>query len=45
LRDNKVLAVMLSAEETVLPVVDDDRVVGVIRLEEIFNIITKQCRL
>lgn len=27
---------MLSEEETVLPVVDNDRVVGVIRLEEIF---------
>lgn len=41
----KALAVMLSANETVLPVVDNDRVAGVIRLEEIFNTITSQCRL
>jgi Mg/Co/Ni transporter MgtE len=41
----KALAIMLSANETVLAVVDDDRVAGVIRLEEIFNSITSQCRL
>ena len=41
----KALAVMLSANETVLAVIDNDRVAGVIRLEEIFNTITSQCRL
>mgnify|MGYP001043547299 FL=1 len=41
----KALAVMLSANETVLAVIDNDRVAGVIRLEEIFNFITSQCRL
>jgi CBS domain-containing protein len=41
----KALAIMLSANETVLPVMDADRVVGVIRLEEIFKAITSQCRL
>jgi Mg/Co/Ni transporter MgtE len=41
----KALAMMLSANETVLPVVDNDRVAGVIRLEEIFNAITNRCRL
>lgn len=41
----KALGIMLSENETVLPVVDNDRVAGVIRLEEIFNTITNQCRL
>lgn len=41
----KALAIMLSAGENALAVTDDDRVAGVIRLEEIFNAITNQCRL
>ena len=41
----KALAIMLSENETVLPVVDNERVAGVVRLEEIFNAITSQCRL
>lgn len=41
----KALSIMLSENVTVLPVVDNDRVAGVIRLEEIFNAITNQCRL
>jgi Mg/Co/Ni transporter MgtE len=41
----KALAIMLSANETVLPVIDNDRVAGVIRLEEIFHTVTSQCRL
>ena len=41
----KALSIMLSANETVLPVVEGDRVVGVIRLEEIFKAITSRCRL
>jgi CBS domain-containing protein len=41
----KALAVMLSDNETVLPVVEDDLVVGVLRLEEIFKAITSRCKL
>lgn len=41
----KTLAIMLSVNETVLPVVDDSRVLGVIRMEEIFKAITSRCKL
>lgn len=41
----KALAIMLSTNESVLPVVEADRVIGVIRLEEVFKAITSRCRL
>lgn len=41
----KALSIMLTHNETVLPVLAEDGsyVVGVIRLEEIFNAIVKRC--
>jgi predicted transcriptional regulator len=41
----KALAIMLKTKEVILPVVDDDRITGVIRLKEIFKEIASQCRL
>jgi hypothetical protein len=41
----KALSIMLSTNETVLAVMDEDRVTGVVRLEEIFKTITSRCRL
>jgi CBS domain-containing protein len=39
----KALSIMLSARETVLPVLEQDEVTGVIRLEEIFGAIVRRC--
>ncbi len=41
----KGLALMLSNDNTPLPVVDNDKIIGVIRLEELFTEITRQCAL
>lgn len=41
----KALAIMLNTENAVLPVVDGDKIIGVIRMEEIFAAITRQCAL
>ncbi len=39
----KALSIMLTHNETVLPVVSGNEVVGVIRLEEIFDAVVKRC--
>jgi CBS-domain-containing membrane protein len=39
----KALSIMLSAGETVLPVLEQDEVIGVIRLEEIFGAVVRRC--
>lgn len=41
----KALAIMLNTENSILPVVDGDKITGVIRMEEIFAEITRQCAL
>ena len=41
----KGLAIMLKTKSVVLPVIDEDRVIGVIRLKELFTAITAKCRL
>lgn len=41
----KALSIMLSTKEVVLPVVDEGRVIGVIRLEEIFKTISNKCKI
>ncbi|MDD3813666.1 MAG: CBS domain-containing protein [Desulfocapsaceae bacterium] len=41
----KALAMMLNTENSILPVVDGDQIIGVIRMEEIFAEITRQCAL
>jgi CBS domain-containing protein len=41
----KALAIMLSTKSSVLPVVDEGHVIGVIRLKEIFKEITAKCSL
>ncbi len=41
----KALSIMLSTQEVVLPVVDEDRVIGVIRLKEIFKAISNKCKI
>lgn len=41
----KALSIMLSTNDDILPVVDKDRVLGVIRLEEIFNEINDRCKI
>jgi CBS domain-containing protein len=39
------LLVMINTKEAVLPVIDDDRVIGVIRLKEIFKAVCERCNL
>ena len=41
----KALAIMLYAHDFLLPVVEESRVTGVIRIEEIFTAICGQCKL
>lgn len=41
----KALSIMLSTKEVVLPVVDEGRVMGVIRLKEIFKAISNRCKI
>jgi predicted transcriptional regulator len=41
----KALAIMLKTKEVILPVIDEDRITGVIRLKEIFKEIANKCRL
>jgi CBS domain-containing protein len=41
----KALIIMINAKETVLPVIDEDRVIGVIRLKEIFRAVCEKCNL
>jgi CBS domain-containing protein len=41
----KALSMMLYTHETLLPVVEEKRVIGVIRIEEIFKAICSQCKL
>ena len=41
----KALIVMISSKTAVLPVVDENRVTGVIRLKEIFRSLTSRCRI
>lgn len=41
----KALSIMLSTNEVILPVLEEEAVVGVIRLEEIFKGISTRCRL
>ncbi|MBA3016259.1 MAG: CBS domain-containing protein [Proteobacteria bacterium] len=41
----KALAMLLHSNDVIMPVVDDGRVVGVIRLEEIFKAISSRCQL
>lgn len=41
----KALVIMLSSENSTLPVMDKDKIIGVIRLEELFTEITRQCAL
>ena len=41
----KVLSIMLAKNETVLPVIENDEVIGLIRIEEIFKSISEQCSL
>lgn len=41
----KALAMLLHANDVIMPVVDGDRVIGVIRLEEIFKAISTRCQL
>jgi len=41
----KALAIMLKTKDFILPVVDEDQVIGVIRLKEIFKELAAKCRL
>jgi CBS domain-containing protein len=41
----KALAIMINSKFTVLPVVDEGRIIGVIRLKEIFTAITAKCKI
>ncbi len=41
----KVLAIMINTDNSILPVVDEDKIIGVIRMEEIFATIARQCAL
>ena len=41
----KALSIMLSTNDDILPVVENGRVIGVIRLEEIFKEINDRCRI
>jgi predicted transcriptional regulator len=41
----KALAVMTNTNISVLPVLDEGRVIGVIRLKEIFKTITAKCKI
>ncbi|UCD66022.1 MAG: CBS domain-containing protein [Deltaproteobacteria bacterium] len=41
----KALAIMINIQHAVLPVVDNKRVIGVIRMKEIFKSITAKCRI
>jgi hypothetical protein len=41
----KALSIMLSANETALPVIEQERIFGIIRLEEIFTELTNRCNL
>lgn len=41
----KVLYVMLQGKLSTIPVVDENKVVGILRLEEVFSIITGMCEL
>lgn len=41
----KALSIMLSTNDDILPVVDKDKVFGVIRLEEIFKEINDRCKI
>lgn len=41
----KALYILLHSKEVVLPVVDGDKILGVVRLEELFKAVTSQCRL
>jgi len=41
----KALVIMISTKIAVLPAVDEGRVLGVIRLKEIFRAITEKCRI
>ena len=41
----KALAIMINTKFTVLPVVDEGRIIGVIRLKEIFTAITAKCKI
>ena len=41
----KALAIMLSTKDGVLPVIDEGRVIGVIRMKEIFKAITATCKI
>ncbi|KPJ99531.1 MAG: hypothetical protein AMJ60_04755 [Desulfobacterales bacterium SG8_35] len=41
----KALAIMINTKFTVLPAVEEGRVIGVIRLKEIFKAITARCRI
>ncbi len=39
------LLIMINTKDTVLPVTDEDRVIGVIRLKEIFKAVCEKCNL
>ena len=41
----KALAIMINTKDSVLPVVDGGRVIGVIRMKEIFKAITATCKI
>ena len=41
----KALAIMINTKDLVLPVVDEGRIIGVIRLKEIFKVITERCKV
>ncbi|MFH2123370.1 MAG: CBS domain-containing protein [Pseudomonadota bacterium] len=41
----KALVIMLNTGNSILPVIDDDKIVGVVRMEEIFAEITRKCAL
>lgn len=41
----KALAIMINSKHAVLPVIDEGRIIGVIRLKEIFKTITARCKI
>lgn len=41
----KALAIMTNTQNLVLPVIDEGRIIGVIRLKEIFKTITARCKI
>jgi len=41
----KALAIMINSKHAVLPVIDEGRIIGVIRLKEIFAAITARCKI